>query len=169
MANDWTENDLTRQLNHANASGWIPFFEAAAEANGFDTEFVLAIASRETNMLNIRGDFHDGAYHGFGIMQVDVGTDPDFCASWTADQVEGSIQRGTQLLAGKRDQLAHHDVTDPKAIAAAYNTGASNVLHSIQNNADPDRTTTGHDYGADVMARRAVFQQLRSTASSATS
>jgi hypothetical protein len=162
MAN-WTENDLTRQLSHATANGWIPFFEAVAQNHGFDTEFLLAIASRETNLVNIKGDFHDGAFHGFGIMQVDVGTDPAFCAAWTPDQVESSIQRGTQILVGKRDSLAAKTITDPKAIAAAYNTGASNVIRSIQNGADPDHTTTGHDYGSDVMARMAVFIKLRST------
>jgi len=160
MAN-WTEADLTKQLNRATSSGWNPFFDAAAQANNFDTELLLAIASRETNMQNIKGDFHDGAYHGFGIMQVDVGTDPNFCSQWTPDQVEGSIQRGTHILAGKRDSLGLQNITDLKAIAAAYNTGAANVIHSIQAGQDPDRTTTGHDYGSDVLARRAVFVKLR--------
>jgi hypothetical protein len=159
---NWTQADLANQLNRATSGGWIPFFDAAAQANNFDTEFLLAIASRETNMQNIRGDFHDGAYHGFGIMQVDVGTDPAFCAQWTPDQVSGSVDRGTKILAGKRDSLAAKNISDPKAIAAAYNTGASNVIHSIQAGQDPDRTTTGHDYGADVLARRAVFLILRS-------
>ena len=167
MAN-WTETDLTRQFNHAKLSGWIPYFAAAAQANHFDTELLLAIASRETNMQNIRGDFNGGIYHGFGIMQVDVRTDPDFCNAWTADQVEGSIERGTRILAGKRDALAAQNITDLRAIAAAYNTGAANVIHSIQNGADPDSTTTGHDYGADVIARRAVFQNLTSLATAAT-
>jgi hypothetical protein len=160
----WTEANLQTQLNHATASGWIPFFDAAALSNHFTTEFLLAIASRETNLLNIKGDFHDNAYHGFGIMQVDVGTDPAFCASWTPDQVEGSIQRGTAILAGKRDSLAAKNITDPKAIAAAYNTGAANVIHSLASGADADHTTTGRDYGSDVMARMAVFVRLRTTA-----
>jgi hypothetical protein len=162
MAN-WTQNDLQRQLNHARSSGWLPFFEAAAQSNQFQTEFLLAIASRETNLLNIKGDFHDNAYHGFGIMQVDVGTDSDFCAQWTSDQVEASINKGVGILVGKRDSLLHNQITDPKAIAAAYNTGAGNVLHSIKNGADPDHTTTNHDYGADVLARMAVFVTLLAT------
>ena len=157
----WTEHDLSRQLNHATANDWISFFEDAAAANQFDTEFLLAIASRETNLLNIKGDFQGGVFHGFGIMQVDVRTDPDFCANWTADQVEESIQRGTAILAGKRDSLAAKQISDLKAIAAAYNTGASNVIHSIAAGGDPDRTTTGHDYGSDVLARMAVFVSLR--------
>jgi hypothetical protein len=160
---NWTPADLTRQFNHVTASGWIPFFQAAAAANRFTLEFVLAIASRETNLQNIKGDFHDGAFHGFGIMQVDVGTDPAFCAAWTADQVEGSIQRGVKILAGKRDSLAAKAITDLKAIAAAYNTGAGNVLHSLANGADADHTTTGRDYGSDVVARMAVFAEFLGT------
>jgi Transglycosylase SLT domain len=161
MAN-WTEADIQRQLQRADSNGWTPLFIAAAQANNFTVEFVMAIASRETNMQNIKGDFHDGAFHGFGIMQVDVGTDPAFCASWTPDQVEGSITRGVQILVGKRNSLAAKNITDEKAIAAAYNTGEGNVIRSVQNSADPDRTTTGHDYGADVLARKAVFAKLRS-------
>jgi soluble lytic murein transglycosylase-like protein len=159
---NWTRLDLTRQLNHATSSGWLPFFAAAAELNNFDPDFLLAIASRETNLLNIKGDFRDGIFHGFGIMQVDVGTDPDFCANWTPDQVEGSIQRGTSILVGKRNSLATKNITDLKAIAAAYNTGASNVIRSVQAGLDPDRTTTGRDYGSDVLARMAVFASLGS-------
>jgi hypothetical protein len=114
-------------------------------------------------MQNIKGDFHDNAYHGFGIMQVDVGTDSDFCAHWTADQVEGSIQRGVKILSGKRTQLAAKSITDLKAMAAAYNTGAGNVIRSLANGVDADHTTTGRDYGSDVIARMAVFTRLRST------
>jgi len=161
MAN-WTESDLIQQFNRADSNGWTAFFATAASANNFDTELLMAIASRETNMQNIKGDLHDGAYHGFGIMQVDIGTDSSFCTNWTPDQVEGSINRGAQILAGKRDALAAKNITDQKAIAAAYNTGAANVIHSVQNGGDPDQTTTGRNYGSDVLARKAVFVGLRS-------
>ena len=70
---NWTQANLQSQFNHATANGWIALFTDIATSAGFPVEFVLAIASRETNMLNIKGDFHDGIYHGFGIMQVDVG------------------------------------------------------------------------------------------------
>jgi hypothetical protein len=158
----WTESDLSAQLNRAISSGWITFFDDAAKQNGFDTEFLLAIASRETNIRNIKGDFRGGVYHGFGIMQVDIGTDPEFCATWTPGHVEGSIQCGTKILGEKRDSLAANSITDLKAIAAAYNAGARPVIQSVKSGLDPDRTTTGHDYGSDVIARRAVFVKLRS-------
>src|SRR5581483_12077172 len=108
----WTEPDLQEQLDRAIASGWIAFFQNAAAAHDFPLELLLGIASRETDMQNVKGDKRNGVYHGYGIMQVDIGTDPAFCAAWTPDNVDGSIQRGTQILAGKRTSLARGQVTD---------------------------------------------------------
>jgi len=162
---NWTEADLKHQLQNASSSGWLPFFDAAAQLHGFPAELLLGIASRETNMRNIKGDLRNGVFHGYGIMQVDIGTDPAFCQGWTPDKVEGSIQCGVKILAGKRDFLAARGITDLKAIAAAYNTGEGNVFHSVQAGADPDRTTTGADYGRDVLARMDVFARLRAATS----
>ena len=159
MAN-WTEADLTKQFEHARQNGWLPYFEDAAQQYGFPVEVLLAIGSRETNMRNIKGDFRDGIYHGFGIMQVDIGTDPEFCKNWTPAKVTESIHRGTQILSGKRKFLATKNITELKAIAAAYNTGEGNVARSVAANQDPDRTTTGRDYGSDVLARMEIFKRL---------
>jgi soluble lytic murein transglycosylase-like protein len=159
---NWSETDLKSQLHNAVANGWLPYFEVAAKLNGFSVELLLGIASRETNMRNIKGDLHNGVYHGYGIMQVDIGTDPDFCRNWTPDKVEVSIQRGVKILANKRDYLAARGITDLKAIAAAYNTGEGNVVRSIHAGTDPDHTTTNADYGKDVLSRMAAFEQLRS-------
>ena len=153
----WTEADLQRQFNSAKQNGCIAAFRDAAQQYDFPAEILLAIASRETNMRNIKGDLRDGIYHGFGIMQVDIGTDPEFCRNWTPDKVSESILRGTQILAGKRKYLATKNITDLKAIAAAYNTGEGNVARSVAAGQDPDRTTTGRDYGSDVLARMVVF------------
>ncbi|SRR5579884_559030 len=161
MAN-WTEAQLETQWQNAVTSGWIPFFEAAAQKHNVPVELLLGIASRETNMRNIQGDFRNGVCHGYGIMQVDIGTDPEFCSSWSADDVQPSIDCGTQILAGKRDYLLRHGITETRAIAAAYNTGEGNVVNSITHGLDPDHTTTGGDYGRDVMARMQVFVRLRS-------
>ena len=167
MAN-WTEADLQKQLQNATDSGWIPFFEASATLHDFPLELLLAIASRETGMKNIKGDFRNGIWHGFGIMQVDIGTAPDFCKAWTPENVEGSIQLGVNILAGKRTYLAGKGITDVKAIAAAYNTGEGNVAKSVAAGADPDRTTAGGNYGSDVLARRDAIATLLPTADPAT-
>jgi hypothetical protein len=165
---NWTEHDLQNQFHRADNNGWIPFFEAAGAAHGFAAEFLMAIASRETNMQNIKGDLRGGICHGYGIMQVDIGTDPAFCQSWTSAAVQPSINRGTEILAGKRDFLAHHNITDPKAIAAAYNTGEGNVSNSVAHGRDADSTTTGGDYGKDVLDRMSIFVRLRAPAPAVT-
>lgn len=156
----WTEADLRSQFNSAKANGWLPYFEEAAQHHDFPVELLLAIASRETNIRNIKGDLRDSVSHGYGIMQVDIGTDPEFCRNWTPEKVEESLERGTWILAGKRTYLAGKQITDLKAIAAAYNTGEGNVARSLAAGRDPDHTTTGGDYGSDVLARMEVFGRL---------
>lgn len=159
MAN-WTEADLTRQFKQAQQNGWLAYFEAAAQQQDFPVELLLAISSRETNLRNIKGDFRDGIYHGYGVMQVDIGTDPAFCKTWTAEKVNESVERGCRILAGKRAYLAKKQCTDLRAIAAAYNTGEGNVSRSLAAGRDPDSTTTGRNYGSDVLARMEVFKRL---------
>jgi len=161
MSFNWTLSDLQSQLSRAHDAGWIDHFEYSANRYGFDPDFLIAIASRETNMHDIAGDYHAGKPHGFGLMQVDIGTDPGFCAAWKPGQVEGSIDRGTQILASKRRYLGSHGITDDRAIAAAYNTGEGNVVNSVQLQRDTDFTTAGGNYGTDVMARMAALKQLR--------
>jgi hypothetical protein len=162
---NWTPADLKAQLLRAHEYGWMNAFEQWADRYNFPTELLLAIASRETDMQDNKGDFHNGIYHGFGIMQVDIGTDSAFCASWKPGMVSDSIRRGTEILNSKRLFLHSHNITDLRAIAAAYNTGEGNVLHSIQHNFDPDHTTAHGNYGADVMARMDLFRQLRTVPS----
>jgi hypothetical protein len=159
MAN-WTEADLRKQYESAKQNGWLAHFQDAAQLHRFPVALLLAISSRETNMRNIKGDFRDGLYHGYGIMQVDIGTNPEFCKAWTPDQVKESVQCGCRILSGKRAYLAKKQITDLKAIAAAYNTGEGNVSRSVAAGQDPDRTTTGRDYGRDVLARMEVFTRL---------
>lgn len=158
--NKWTEDDLKRQYGAAAIRGWIHFFRKAALTYGFDPALLLAIASRETNLRNIMGDWRNGAYRGYGIMQVDVGTDPDFCAKWRPEEIGASIERGAAILAAKRQQLATADCTELRTLAAAYNCGAAGVLRQIRKKLDPDLATTGGDYGADVLARMKVFAKL---------
>lgn len=159
MAN-WTENDLKKQYDSAKQNGWLAHFEDAAQQHDFSVELLLAISSRETNLKNIKGDFRDGIYHGYGVMQVDIGTDPAFCKAWTPEKVRESVQGGCRILAGKRAYLAKKQCTDLRAIAAAYNTGEGNVSRSLANGRDPDSTTTGRNYGTDVLARMEVFKRL---------
>jgi hypothetical protein len=154
-----SETELRIEYNRAKWQGWIPYFRTSANAHGFTLDFVMAFPSRETNMKDIKGDFRGGDYHGYSLMQVDIGTDPEFCRQWEPNvDVDKSIERGVAILAGKRDELKAHDVTDLHAIAAAYNCGEENVLKAVHAGLDVDSYTTQKNYGADVLKRAAIFK-----------
>jgi hypothetical protein len=159
----FTEAQLEQEFKNCANNGALDGFKASAAAHGWSVELLLGIGSRETNLQNIRGDFHGGTYHGFGIMQVDIGTDRGFCNSGAWKDVKAAIERGTQILDGKRTYLANHGVQEPaltRASVSAYNTGEGNAWRSIKLERNTDHTTTGGDYAADVMARAEVFKRL---------
>jgi hypothetical protein len=63
---------------------------SAAERYQLPPEILLAIASRETNMRNIIGD----GGHGYGIMQIDDRSFPEWCNSGLWKDVNAAIQKG---------------------------------------------------------------------------
>jgi hypothetical protein len=146
--------------------GWLPFFKEAAEAPKFDPAYLMAIASRETNMQNIKGDFRGGKYHGFGVMQVDIGTDPAFATSGAWKDARKAIERGTEILASKRAELQHRHANFKSeqdflwVLAASYNHGSTGSLGDYLQHGSPDLHTTGHDYGHDVVGRFKEFGAL---------
>lgn len=169
--------EIKRQFNRVNAAGWLPWFQENAKIVGTSTAHLLAIGSRETNLKNIRGDFRNGRYNGFGVMQVDVGTDPDYAKNWTPDKVEPGIRHGAEILSAKMDQInegqgkrltvkGHRflgkrvDEDDLRRIAtAAYNCGLWAYYH-FSRGEHVDTTTTGHDYSRDVYERSVEFAEL---------
>jgi hypothetical protein len=163
---------IIQHFEKALQRGWIAYFAQAALKHDFPLALLMAIASRETNMTNMKGDFRkskhfpNGGYHGYGIMQVDVGTDPSWIASGAWQQVDQAIMRGTGILAGKRDQLNNmwqgsRTLKDFLwVLAASYNHGTLDSYRDFKNEGSPDGDTTGHDYGKDVMTRMQEFAEL---------
>ena len=98
---DWTERDLTKQFERAKKNGWIKFFKSTAARYQFPPEILLAIASRETNMRNIIGD----GGHGYGIMQIDDRSFPEWCNSGLWKDVNASIQKGALVLHSKQQTI----------------------------------------------------------------
>jgi hypothetical protein len=160
--NNWKPADLQKEFTHAASCGWMPYFQASAAALDFPCELLLAVASRETGMSNTLGDFRNGIAHGYGIMQVDIGTDPEFCCTWNPDLVKESIQRGAEILAEKRAYLTAKNIATTKNVAAAYNAGQGTVWIYVKANKNPDLATKDGNYGSDVVARMLVFAQLLS-------
>lgn len=172
-----SRRDLEIQFERVVKKDWLNWFMENARRAGTTTAHLLALGSRETNLLNIRGDFRGGIYHGFGVLQVDIETDPAYCRHWTQDFVEPSIRRGTDIYlskfrdtmnsVGKKTTCRARTFTgkevkadDLRRIAtAAYNCGRWAHYHfSLGNNIDS--TTTGHDYSRDVYDRAIEFAEI---------
>jgi hypothetical protein len=165
------------QFEYARKQGWLPFFKEASLKFNFPVALLMAIASRETNMKNIRGDFRGGQYHGFGPMQVDIGTEPAWIASGAWRDSRQAILKGTEILARKRTQMntlagrrtaiGGKPFTVPvvrsedylKVLVPMYNSGMWPLYHYSRGEA-PDATTTGHNYGADVLQKQAFFTKF---------
>jgi Transglycosylase SLT domain len=173
MAN-WTERGLTKQFERVKKNGWIRFFKSAAERYQFPPEILLAIASCETNMRNIIGD----GGHGYGIMQIDDRSFPEWCNSGLWKDVNASIQKGALVLHSKQQTIRNgqgkrlkvgstpfvgkaHLSKDEllRTAIAAYNSGLR-AYYNLTRHGDPDRRTTGRDYSKDVLKRAQVFRKL---------
>lgn len=171
---DWTDQDLERQFKVAHAQGWLAHFEQAASDYHFPVAVLIAVASRETDMRNIVGD----GGHGYGIMQIDDRSYPDWCHSGAWKDAGSGIMKGALVLDGKREQVRNgqgknltvgglpftgaSSLSDDDLLriaVAAYNCGLWSY-YSYSTEGDPDRRSTHHDYSADTMARAAVFRGL---------
>lgn len=170
--------ELGKQFEKARHRGWLSFFYDAAHASGEDVAVVMAIASRETNIEQIIGD----AGHGFGVMQLDIRSFPDFIRSGKWKDAHAVIMKGAEVLAGKRQQLTanakkqmsiidskgrHYTFRMPvitgdvltKTAIAMYNVGLFAPYH-LSKGRDPDYSTTDGDYATDVLTRAVEFRRL---------
>lgn len=172
-----TKAQIKSQFTRVKRDGWLELFKRAAEQHGHTVALLLAIGSRETNLKNIKGDFRGGVYHGFGVMQVDIGTDLTFTQRWSPANPEPAIMRGGEILAekrrdaekniGKRVSVKGHSYTITSADAddvrrmsvAGYNAGRWPQYHFARGE-NMDSTTTGKDYSRDVYDRAVVFAML---------
>lgn len=169
----WTVADLIRQFDRTEQRGWLPYFSEAAKKYNFDQDVLMAIASRETNIQNILGD----GGHGHGIMQIDDRSYPDFCNSDDWKDPRKNILKGGEVLNSKRKDISDSvgrrneckgnrfqgltlsDLGLLRSSIAAYNCGCR-AYYAICVYGNPDRSTTGGDYSADVINRAEVFNRL---------
>lgn len=172
-----TRREIEKQFDRVVANGWLPWFQREAKRANTTTAHLLGIGSRETNLKNIRGDFRGGKYHGFGVMQVDIGTDPEYARTWTPEKVEPSIVRGVDIYLSKVKDTKYGsgkklavrgrwftgraaEPDDIRRIAtAAYNCGRWAYWHFTRME-NVDSTTTGDDYSRDVYDRAVQFADI---------
>lgn len=170
----WTEKDLKKQFKRAKNNGWIAHFEEAGADYLFETSLLMAIASRETNMKNIIGD----SGHGYGIMQIDDRSFPDWCNSGAWEDVEQAIAKGALVLDEKRtnveknqgkkisfkgkkfvgkDNLSKSDIL--RIAVSSYNCGWWAYYNFSKGN-DVDKNSTEGNYSKDVLKRQKAFAAL---------
>lgn len=184
------QDTIKQEFDAAVAAGWLPAFEKAAQTYNFPVALLMAIASRETNMRNIEGDLRDGEYHGYGLMQVDIGSFPDWVKSEAWKDAAQSIAKGAEVLNEKRSGIEagdgktftigvvssftfigrKFDTSDQmlQVVTACYNCGLWGY-YAFSKGEPVDRYTTGKNYSTDVWLRRAFFTALLPAAAPAPS
>jgi hypothetical protein len=174
---------LSTQYARAKRNGWLPFYRDAAAKFNFTTEDLLGKDSRESNLNNIKGDYHDGVYHGFGLPQLDIGSHRKFIESGQWQDVAKVVMKGAEALAEKRDQIVKaskmktvtikfrsgktvkftpkpfNDDELRQMTLAAYNCGLASYYHFSLGH-DIDAGTTGKNYSADIIERSKDFADL---------
>lgn len=162
-----TQQQTLNQLHSLRHTGFDAKLEHYAKARKIPTAYFYAIASRETNCLNILGDLQGGQMHGVGIVQIDIQhdialkardsgsykTDPDPLLDFGAKMLAANIARATKELPVLSAQQ------HLKVAASGYNCGIERAIAGAKEG-DSDIHTTGHDYGRDVMTRMAMFEEL---------
>jgi hypothetical protein len=162
-----SKTELKLQAKSLVASGLMSDLRSAASTYGVSLALVVAIASRETNCQNILGDMRGGEFHGVGLMQIDIQHD---IARQARDS--GSYKTapaplicfGVAMLADNQTKAARYlpDVGKAgwqKIAASGYNCGITSAIANAKAG-DSDKGTTGHDYGADVMRRKAILEPI---------
>jgi hypothetical protein len=165
VARTFTKTSIAAELARARANGWEQCCFEAERAAGLPAGLLLALASRETDMNDVVGD----SGHGRGLFQIDDRWHPDFlgrhraggpggkppvrdAARYAAELVRANLDYARRKGIPERDRL--------KFALSAYNAGAGGAWSGYREEGNSDARTTGRDYGRDVLARFALFQQI---------
>lgn len=99
-------------------------------------------------------------YHGFGFWQIDIDSFPEFVASGDWKDPYKCCLKAVSILEGKRKWLAQKNITEDRAIIAAYNCGEGNVWKAIKKGFDVDAYTYNKDYSKEVMRFAEIYANL---------
>jgi hypothetical protein len=116
---------------------------------GLPKRILYALGSRETNLAEFYEQHPGDGGHGRGTWQLDD----------RSHHIPNPFP--IELQAEMAGKLLHDLIAEfggnVKSALSAYNAGAGGARKGIAAG-DSDRFTTGHDYGADVLARLHVLQ-----------
>ena len=164
-----TNQDLIFEIGRVKANGLYDLMAKAADEYGVQLSFVLAVASRETNMVHEIGD----GGHGVGILQLDtqhtLAANLEASGQW--DTLQGKVQLIDACVAMLAADQVWAETTYPQFIgpdkdgarkiaSSSYNAGRGNAAAGIREYGDSDHFTTGMDYGLDVVERMHVLETL---------
>jgi hypothetical protein len=124
--------------------------------------------------LKMKGDFGkrpgDGSakYHGYGFVQIDTGSYPDFIFKTPLGDYKAYLRKAIEVLEEKRKSIVNAgfsqerlgDENFTRAILAAYNSGQGNVINSLHHGRDIDSTTYQGDYSKEVMKFRYEYWDM---------
>ena len=141
------ETDASRVLKYKDA------FNAAGAKYGLPPALLAAIASRESRGgaaldKNGRGD----GGNGYGLMQVDIGTRPNPKGGpYSAEHIDEAASILKEKLDAVKVKYPNASEADQLKLATAKYNGGSGTI------SEPDKGTTGGDYGNDVIARAQTY------------
>jgi hypothetical protein len=132
-------------------------FNIVAQKHDLPPAILAAIASRESRCGNVLVDGWGDHHHGFGIMQVDIGTVPNPAGQPDPRSID-HIDEATSILAKYFEAMRSRFADQPEArqlqaAIAAYNRGPG----GIGSPDTADAHTTGHDYSSDVWVRASFY------------
>lgn len=170
----WIADNLSEDIN-------------AALKEPYTLDWIAAMVYRETGFLISRyvkkgykpeaihslmkGDYSKRAgeakkqYHGYGYMQIDTGSYPEFIKSGAWKQPLALFVKAVSVLEEKRIYLQKSFplmVGDQfyRAVTAAYNCGQGNVAKAIRQGLGVDHYTHQQNYSAEVWRLRGIFRAL---------
>lgn len=139
---------------------------------------ILRYANKGFNKFEIakrmKGDYgrrpgeSSARYHGYGFVQIDTGSYPDFISSTPLENYPSYLEKAILVLEEKRKSIVRAGFTENslgneeflRAILAAYNSGQGNVIRSLKRGRDVDATTHQGDYSKDVMRMRYKYWEM---------
>lgn len=173
-----TESNILSWIK-TNLSGYI---QQAIKGSQFTEEHLAGMTMRETGFLIaryvgegkmveeinllMRGDYGQRKgedkkqYHGYGYIQIDIGSYPDFINSGDWQNPLKSYEKAIHVLNEKATELAKYNITSLQAITAAYNCGSYGARKGINKGNDPDLYTFNHDYSKEVIRFSEIYKSL---------
>ena len=127
--------------------------------------------------VRMKGDYGRRAgesgprYHGYGFVQIDTGSYPDFINDTPLSDYKSYLRKAIEVLEEKRSSITRAgfnadnlgDEYYLRAILAAYNSGQGRVIRSLSLGRDVDITTYQGDYSKEVMKFRYEYWDMFGT------